>query len=442
MFTSKQILTFAYESEYETAYDLSQKKNFTAPKIYTAKGDLSKRWYVYFSFRNPKTGKLKRVTPFYGDVNKYKTKEERMEALTIYRKTLIKLLKLGYNPFQDNTELYNKLNSKKETSETNTKSINNTKAGEKKTELIEANGMPIKEAFEFSLNIKRQLLSKTTTRGYQNRVDSFLKWLDENAPGLKNVNQLNKKVVSAFLNDTLQRTSARNRNNYRTDLSSLMQVLEDNDIIEVNFIKKIPVLKSTPERNKTYSLEIQEAIFKHLQVNDPILLLYIKFISYNFLRPIEVCRLKVKNIDIANRTIQFKAKNSPLKTKIIPEILWNDLPDLSTLDKEAMLFTPDKIGAEWDTDINNKRNYFSKRFKKVVKDHFNLGADYGLYSFRHTYITKLYRALVKESSPFEAKSKLMLITGHTTMTALEKYLRDIDAELPEDYSEMLKTAHE
>lgn len=107
-----------------------------------------------------------------------------------------------------------------------------------------------------------------------------------------------------------------------------------------------------------------------------------------------------------------------------------------------MLFTPEKIGAEWDTDINNKRNYFSKRFKRVVKDHFNLGADYGLYSFRHTYITKLYRALVKESSPFEAKSKLMLITGHTTMTALEKYLRDIDAELPEDYSEMLKTSHE
>jgi hypothetical protein len=28
----------------------------------------------------------------------------------------------------------------------------------------------------------------------------------------------------------------------------------------------------------------------------------------------------------------------------------------------------------------------------------------------------------------------MLITGHTSMSSLEKYLRDIDAELPEDYS--------
>jgi hypothetical protein len=33
---------------------------------------------------------------------------------------------------------------------------------------------------------------------------------------------------------------------------------------------------------------------------------------------------------------------------------------------------------------------------------------------------------------------LMLITGHNTMDALDKYLRGLDAELPEDYSESLK----
>ena len=50
--------------------------------------------------------------------------------------------------------------------------------------------------------------------------------------------------------------------------------------------------------------------------------------------------------------------------------------------------------------------------------------------------------MVINSSPFEAKSKLMLITGHSSMTALEKYLRDIDAELPQDYSEMLKNIND
>jgi len=133
---------------------------------------------------------------------------------------------------------------------------------------------------------------------------------------------------------------------------------------------------------------------------------------------------------LTNKTIRFKAKNKSLKTKLIPQLLINDLPDLSKMDKNLQLFTPNKIGGEWETVIENKRDYFSKRFKSVVKDHFNLGADYGLYSFRHTYITKLFRELVKNSSPNEAEGKLMLITGHATTTALRKYLRDIDAELP------------
>lgn len=298
--------------------------------------------------------------------------------------------------------------------------------------------MTLKEAFDFGLKLKENLIGVATKRNYENRIKNFLKWMNENHPELKIIDDLTKKVVSQFLNEVLGRTTARTRNNFRVDLSSIMQVLEDNDIIPNNFIKKIPILKSIPERNKTYTTEIQEDIFNYLEKEDPILLLYIKFISYNLLRPIEVCRLNVGDINLTNRTIQFKAKNSPLKTKIIPEILINDLPDLSKLDKELVLFTPEQIGGEWDSTIDNRRGYFTKRFKKVVKDHFGLGKDYGLYSFRHTYITKLYRELVKNTSPFEAKSKLMLITGHSSMTALEKYLRDIDAELPADYSELIR----
>jgi hypothetical protein len=45
--------------------------------------------------------------------------------------------------------------------------------------------------------------------------------------------------------------------------------------------------------------------------------------------------------------------------------------------------------------------------------------------------------LVIDSSPYAAKSKLMQITGHSSMKALEQYLRSIDAELPEDYSKMI-----
>ena len=455
MSTLNKILTFEYQNEhvleYNLEHDLTQKTRFSTPKIYNAKGDLSKRWYVYFSFRNPKTGKLERSKNIYGKANVYKTKEDRLSVLTTYRKRLIILLKKGYNPYEDNTALYEasltpsdpttmRAESKpiKKPAEKAPTAFKNPPEEKKLDTEKESDKMSIRDAFDFSLKLKASVIGERTLKDYEGRSNKFIKWLEVERPKVTTIDQVNKNVINSFLNAMLSATSSRSYNNYRTDLSSLMQTMEDNDLIVSNPVKKIKALKTSPERNKTYSLEKQTEIFEYLKTEDPILLLYIQFISYNLLRPIEVCRLKIKDINLQEKLIQFKAKNSPLKTKRIPDILLKELPDLSQLNGDWYLFTPDKIGGEWDTIENNRRDYFSKRYKKVVKEHFKLGKNYGLYSFRHTFITKLYRALVIDSSPHEAKSKLMLITGHSTMDALEKYLRDIDAAIPEDYSHLLK----
>jgi integrase len=424
MFNLNEFLTNEYRNEYGNDYNSPMKKKYSEPKIYDAKGDLSKRWYVYYRFRNPETDQLQKMPSIYIGVNNFKTKEERLSMLISFQRNLSQLLKDGYNPFENNQVLYEK-------------EIENISQLRSET-TIEEPKLTIRKAFEFALNLKRNVLKDTSIRGLNNRMNNFLDWIDTNHPKLKSIDQLTKKIVTEFLNSVLTNTSARNRNNFRADLSSLIQMLEENEIITVNFIKNIPVLNSIPKRNKTYSDDMQQNIYTFLEKNDPFLLLYIKFIIYNLLRPIEICRLKIKDLNIKERKIQFQAKNSTLKTKIIPEILINDLPDLSKFDDEDYLFTPDQIGGKWDTKEINKRNYFSKRFKKVVKDHFGLDKDYGLYSFRHTVITRLYKELRKKYSPNEAKNNLMLITGHSTLSALEKYLRDIDAELPADYSDMLK----
>ena len=49
-----------------------------------------------------------------------------------------------------------------------------------------------------------------------------------------------------------------------------------------NFVKSISVLKSIPERNKTHSVQQESDILNYLEKNDPILLLYVQFITYNF----------------------------------------------------------------------------------------------------------------------------------------------------------------
>ncbi|MUH36956.1 site-specific integrase [Zobellia amurskyensis] len=427
-----------HESEHVLEHDLSTKKNFSTPKIYTAKGDLSKRWYVYFSFRDPVTKKLVRMKNIYGKANNYTTKADRLAILSSYRSNLLKLLKEGYSPFENEPPDKSEKDGNGENTVAEPPKEIIVQDGAADRSETQTKGMPLQEAFDFVLKLKRNQVKRRTLQDYGHKTKTFLKWLSEEYPNIVTVDQLTKKMVMEFLNHIVMKSTPRNRNNFRLALGTLLQTLENNELIKLNFIKSIAVLNSVPVRNKTFSLKVETDIFAYLEKEDPLLLLYIKFVAYNFLRPIEVSRLRIRDFNLNDSTITFQAKNSILKKKTVPQILLDELPDISQMNPDHLFFTPDKIGGVWATAETNRRNYFSKRFKEKVKKHFDLNEDYGLYSFRHTYITKIYRMLLKDSSPFEAKSRLMLITGHKSMSALEKYLRDIDAELAKDYSDLLK----
>jgi integrase len=438
--------------------DLSLKLDYSEPKIFTGgidisnwsklptakkKEALSKSWFVYYSFRHPETGKLKKQPFIKAGANNFKTKRERYAFLRTMRDALSKLLEFGFDPYQDNSDLEAKLFSDQDdTVETPSKPKSTPKpATQSQPSPVhtepEEDVMSIKEAFKFGLSMKEHMMNKNSYVQYKSRIGLFEKWLKEENLFDKDISSISKKVVNEYLNEVVKRTSARTRNNSRTDIASLFQLLEENEIVRSNFVQSIPKLKTVPKRNKTYTPDQEKKINTYLEKHDPTLHLFIKFISYNFLRPIEVCRLRIKDIDLNDKKLYVKAKNQPVKIKIIPDILVGEIPDLSKLPDDALLFGRFGLGEEWNATETNRRTEFSKRFKDV-KDHFGLGEDFGLYSFRHTFITKLYRKLREQSSPHETKSKLMLITGHSTMTALEKYLRDIDAELPEDYSYLFK----
>jgi len=83
-----------------------------------------------------------------------------------------------------------------------------------------------------------------------------------------------------------------------------------------------------------------------------------------------------------------------------------------------------------------KRNYYTKRFLKFKKAN-GIDGDLKLYSFRHTFITKVYMELRKEFSKEDTIKKLSLITGHDS-NAIYNYIQTNDIELPDDYSAMLK----
>lgn len=191
-------------------------------------------------------------------------------------------------------------------------------------------------------------------------------------------------------------------------------------------------MKSSPKRNKSYSQGQVDLLFKEIEKKDPQLFLFVQFVSYNFLRPIEVVRLRYKDLKIAENPpfLEVRAKNKLEKTKIIPQILLKEILKMRYQDVNDLVFLTNDKGIE-TTEVN-RRNYFTKKFNEIKKD-LKLGKEYTMYSFRHTFITKLYREIRKEKS----YDVLMKITGHNTFTVLKMYLRDIDAELAEDYSKYL-----
>ncbi len=125
------------QTAYETAYNDFQMKKYIEPKIYHGGKafDLKKRWYIYYSFLDPATGRMKRQSPITLKVNKrFKTKRERLYNLEIIRKLLLNTLKEGFNPYKDNSFInytagscldYGLLVKKTEIKETTYKSLNN-----------------------------------------------------------------------------------------------------------------------------------------------------------------------------------------------------------------------------------------------------------------------------------------------------------------------------
>jgi integrase len=376
------------------------------------KESLRKSWYVRWYFLNPKTNKLERQGNIKSGVNRLSKMTDRIKRLKKIKNHVKKAIKDGYSP-------YEKINDNFETEK---KYIN------------------IKDALKKAHDHSNLTVSKVTSNDYFYAKEQFLKFIGSTNQ-LKDIKEVNKTTVLKFLNNKLEKTSARTRNNYKSSLSALFTVLENKlNLIERNFIKDISNEKTKVKTDRTFTKTELKNIVEWLKYTDPYLLTYIRFIAYNFLRPVEVNRLKVKDINLEESLLYFQAKNKPLKIKRIPSIFIDDIKSLNLhlYNAEHFLFTPKNEPSEWNSSDNSRRDTFSKRFK-IVKNKFNLGSQYGLYSFRHSFITNLFRYLrsVEKKSYSEAIEVLQPITGHETRVALERYIHQIDADIPEDWSDKI-----
>lgn len=364
------------------------------------------RWYIYYDFLNPDTGKMERQPAIHQSVNReFPEFDERRKNIFLLKEALEELLEDGFSPY----------------SSTNLTNPNSAFS-----------------CFDFALDIKKQSVSETTYLDYDSRLKLFKDYLTIKRLHKVSIDQIGRSIVNNYLNHVLKSSSPRNRNNTKAALSALFTVLEENDLIENNFIRNIRNIKAKPTRNKSYSPSRLNEVYNYITHKDPYLLMFVKVVSYNFLRPVEVVRLRCGDLDLSNKRLTVKSKTKEVKTKVIPEILIEELKSFDLSNPDYFLFTPNDQPGKWSLSDNARRSYFTLRFKRRIKEPLGLGDDYTIYSFRHTFTGKLYKWLRTQYHITEALDRLQLITGHESRAGLMNYLRSIDAELPEDYSEGLK----
>jgi len=359
------------------------------------------RWYVYYSFQEPGSDKYVRQRPIYLNVNRdFPEFDDRYREIHIMKQGISDALKQGFNPYDEIAE------------------------GE----------IDLVSALEYALSIKKKEVGERTYSTYEVHINRFIEWIKSNGYANTPVKKVSKRLVNRFLIHISETTSNRTRNNYKTSLGVIFETLIHNEYLERNVAHDIPQLKTSEKRDQTYSDAQVENIIENL-ADDKVMLMFIYFVSYLFWRPKENCRLQVKDINLEQRLITEQTKTKGSKTKIIPDIIFEDLKEyLEGSNLEDLVFTPEGPG-QWDRDLDGRRSYFTLKYRRLKKK-MGIEPGYTIYSFRHTFISRVYKNLRKEHTKDKSLELLSNITGHESKALLD-YIHVIDADLPDDYSKYL-----
>ncbi|MDT0643680.1 hypothetical protein RM553_12630 [Zunongwangia sp. F363] len=375
------------------------------------------RWYVWFLWRNPETDNLDIKIKRYKEINRAKTvKERKAIGAALIRATEI-MLERGWNPL--NKKVEKKAKSKV---------------------------MTLEKAMDYALQLRSVNKKESTVADYTVRLEFFKSWAKKKGYlglpvpkfDLEKFYEYYDYLLLEYKTDKNKPLSNASIENHKRLLSSLFTQLKNKRIIEHNFVKDIPKLEIDPQQNTPFTNKEIKRIREYLQENDPYLLKFIPFITSCLLRPREILRLQIKDLNVIDFVLKVETKTEILATvkiteKIKPVI---ESMQLEKFPLDYYVFTPEGRPGEWNSKLNSKVGYMGKRFAKV-KEALGFGEEYGLYSFRHSSIGNIQENLQKMGySETEIVHKIMPITRHKTEKAVRTYLRNLKKYTPQDHSEL------
>jgi len=200
---------------------------------------------------------------------------------------------------------------------------------------------------------------------------------------------LQNKHITAFLDGIKAKGNSNlTRNNYLNWLKAVLNTLKARGYIETNPAQNIKKLKE--EQTKSIALELSHLrlILQTIKETDTETYIFCLFVFYTFIRPIELRRLKVGQINLATQKIVIygnQSKNKKTEYVMLPEPLKKVLQETKFLEREA-----EKPLFSDTTPLHYSRNRYSILFAEVCKA-LQMPKDYSLYCLKHTGVVEYYK---------------------------------------------------
>lgn len=325
-------------------------EKYLLPKIVDKEGDLAQRWYVEYKFKHPETNKFVKYREWIS--SKLSTRTARYAKATEIKNTISVKLKSGYNPFESKQQSYT-----------------------------------IGEAFTEALTIKNATTGKRTNSTYKSLSGIFLKWLLLKKYNTLRPRELNKYHAQEFLDYllTVKKLSARTHNNYLVAMRTLFECFFTRDYVDVNVWKKMPKLRTKESSFSFFNANDRKEIAEHLIKEHYPLYCVSLLIYYCFLRPAEIVRLRISDIDFEKNQIIVKgsqSKNGKTQIVVMHQNLVDSLRKLE-LDKypgDYFIFATTKRLLPSPKEIAPTR--IADAWRWHVKEKHNVTQN--IYDFKHT----------------------------------------------------------
>lgn len=168
------------------------------------------------------------------------------------------------------------------------------------------------KVFQKGVDIKDgETTSERSRHNYRNYANIILPRLDESKVGKKAAAQFTRQDVYKFLDYlTKVRKVGATRNNYQEYFSNICNVLVERGLLSENPVKGIVKLKTQGRRHVPFTPAQREILETWMKSNDREFYRFTRLICYGFLRPIEILRIKVSQVDLENRIILVWAGNA------------------------------------------------------------------------------------------------------------------------------------